>query len=167
MLGKESRLTICSTKPAAIDETMKRYYDTGVLLKLYTLEPESDAVRAWIVSRGEPLPFTSLQFAECVSALRLKCFRGECEEAQSAAVILDLESDVAGGVLLPAFIDWAAAWEQCRILSDALAASTGCRTLDSLHLACAKQLGTREFITTDGRQAKLAKRAGFKVPSIL
>lgn len=142
---------------------MIRYYDTGLLLKLYTEEKESDAIRAFVTNKKQPLAFTSLHLSECVSALRLKCFRNECEEEQAAGAILDIENDLAAGVLRSAYIDWDAAWAQCRFLSDAHAATTGCRTLDALHVACAKQMGAKEFITSDERQSKLAKKAGFRV----
>jgi predicted nucleic acid-binding protein len=142
---------------------MKRYYDTGLILKLYTEEAESDAVRAEVVARAEPVLFTSLHLSECVSALRLKCFRKECLEEHAAAAILDIENDMASGVLRGAAIDWTEAWNQCRILSDAHAGTTGCRTLDALHVACAKLLGIREFCTSDVRQANLAKRAGLRL----
>jgi hypothetical protein len=35
-------------------------------------------MREWVTAEAEPLVFTSLHLSECVSALRLKCFRGEC-----------------------------------------------------------------------------------------
>jgi len=46
---------------------------------------------------------------------------------------------------------------------DAHAASTGCRTLDALHVACARVLSIREFVTTDERQTALARHAGMRV----
>lgn len=145
---------------------MSRYYDTRLILKLYTEEPESDAVRAWIVAKAEPVIFTSLHLSECVSALRLKCFRKECVEEQASGAILDIENDLTAGVLCGASLDWVEAWRQCRIFSDTYAGATGCRTLDALHVACAKQLGIREFLTSDARQANLAKKAGMRVPAI-
>ena len=39
----------------------------------------------------------------------------------------------------------------------------GMKTLDTLHVACALELGAREFWTFDERQAKLAKAAGLTV----
>jgi len=142
---------------------MIRYYDTGLLLKLYTEEKESDAIRAFVTKRKQPLLFSSLHLSECVSALRLKCFRNECGEEQAAGAIMDIENDLAAGVLRSVYIDWNAAWTQCRVLSDAHAATTGCRTLDALHIACARQIGANEFITSDERQSKLAKKVGFRV----
>lgn len=146
---------------------MSRYYDTGIVLKLYTEEPESDAVRRFVVSKKQAVVFTSLHRTECVSALKLKFFRKECAESESAAAILDMEEDIASGVLKTVFVDWAAVWEECRILADAHAGTTGCRTLDALHVACAKQLGAREFVTSDARQAKLATKAGLRVVAIV
>lgn len=145
---------------------MKRYFDTGVVLKLYTVEPESAAVRQWVTVRAEPIPFSSLHLSECVSALRLKCFRRECREEQVAGSLLDLENDLATGVLGRTAVDWEAAWNLARVLSDAHAAATGCRTLDVLHVACARQWGAQEFVTTDARQAKLARKVGLRVPRI-
>lgn len=39
----------------------------------------------------------------------------------------------------------------------------GTRTPDSIHVACALELGAQQFWTFDERQAKLAKAAGLKV----
>lgn len=142
---------------------MKRYYDTGPLLKLYTNERDSEAVRKFVVRRREALDFTPLHHSECVSALRLKCFRGEAGEEEVAAALRDIESDLASGVLRVAPVDWDAAWLRCRILSDAHAASTGCRTLDALHVACALLLGSDALVTADSRQAALGRKAGLRV----
>lgn len=142
---------------------MRSYYDTGLLLKLYTNECDSEAVRRFVVRRREALVFTPMHHAECVAALRLKCFRGEAAEEEVAGALRDLESDVASGVLRAVPLDWDAAWLRCRILSDAHAASTGCRTVDALHVACALLLGAGELVTGDARQAVLARKAGLRV----
>ena len=142
---------------------MKLYYDTGLLLKLYTHERDSDAVRKFVVRRREALAFTPLHHSECVSALRLKCFRGEAGEEEVAGALRDIESDFAAGVLRTVPVDWDAAWLRCRVLSDAHAAVTGCRTLDALHVACALLLGADQMATADARQANLARKAGLRV----
>lgn len=140
-----------------------RYYDTGLLLKLYSNERDSEAVRKYVVRRREALVFTPMHHAECVSALRLKCFRGEAAEEEVAGALRDIDSDVAAGVLRVVPVDWDAAWQRCRILSDAHAASTGCRTLDVLHVACALLLGADLLVTGDSRQAALGCKAGLRV----
>lgn len=142
---------------------MKSYYDTGLLLKLYTNERDSEVVQEFVVRHREALVFTPIHHAECVSALRLKCFRGEAAEEEVAGALRDMDCDVAAGVLRTVPVDWDAAWMRCRILSDAHAASTGCRTLDALHVACALLLGVDLLVTADSRQATLARKAGLSV----
>ena len=146
---------------------MRSYYDTGLLLKLYTNESDSEAVRNFVLRRGEALVFTPTHHAECVSALRLKCFRGEAGEEEVAGALRDIESDVAAGVLRATSVDWDDVWLRCRVLSDAHAAATGCRTLDALHVACALLMGAGEMVTGDRRQAALARKAGLRVVDLL
>jgi predicted nucleic acid-binding protein len=144
---------------------MNRYYDTGVLLKLYTVEPESTTVQRFVTRKKEPIFITSLHRSEIVSAFRLKAFRGECDEAAAAAVIADFEDDLSGGAIRMVGLDWDRAWAVCRELSNAHTGGTGCRTLDALHVACARMFSIREFVTTDKRQAALARRAGMRASS--
>ena len=139
------------------------YYDTGLLLKLYTNERDSEAVRKLVVRRREALAFTPMHHAECVSALRLKAFRRECRLEQSTAALAALDDDVDSGVLRPTALDWEAVWERAEKLARAHAASTGCRTLDTLHVASALQLEAQVMVTRDQRQASLAKLAGLRV----
>lgn len=139
------------------------YYDTGVLVKLYTLEPESPQVRQFVLSREEPLPFHSLHRSECASAFHLKAFLRECSLPEANRVLADMDADVRSGVLADLSLDWDKVWELCFDLARSHASETGCRTLDTLHVACALELGCREFATSDRRQALLAERLGFTV----
>jgi len=142
---------------------LNSYYDTGVLLKLYTAEPESGHVQDFVRLRKDRIWVTDLHVAECVSALRLKVFRKECSEDESSAAIELIKADLRNGVLQVVEVDWDHAWQECRLLSDQFASRTGARTLDSLHVATARLLGVKEFYTSDGRQAKLAHSIGLKV----
>lgn len=142
---------------------MKTYYDTGILLKLYTAESGSAAVQDFVHGRGEPIRISDLHHAECVSALRLKLFRGECTPAQSRQVLKLLGGDLRAGTLRLAAVDWGQAWCRCRELSESHAAETGARTLDTLHVACAIHLEAREFVSSDRRQIALAEKAGMEV----
>jgi predicted nucleic acid-binding protein len=51
-------------------------------------------------------------------------------------------------------------WETCIDLAKKFGLALGVRTLDSLHVACALELGADKFWTFDERQAKLAEAAG-------
>ena len=146
---------------------MRTYYDTGVILKLYTLEPDSKPVRRFVTRCGEPLYLNSLHRSECISAFRLKAFRKECTKIAATRAIADLEDDLSQGVIRLVGLDWDRVWDLCRELSDHHGAVTGCRTLDTLHVACARSLAIREFVTTDKRQTELARRAGMQVVSPL
>jgi len=139
------------------------YFDTGILLKLYTDEPESDAVQAFAVATGQPIPFLALHHSECSSALHLKAFRGECSVAQANGALANIDEDLRSGVLHPLQPDWEVVWCRCAELAQSHAALIGCRTLDSLHVACAVELGYRNFVTSDARQSNLAERVGLSV----
>ncbi len=143
-----------------------RYFDTGTLLKLYTVEPESAAVQKFVQANTEALWFSDLHHAECVSAMQLKRLRGECGEREVEGTLAAINEDRAAKVLRDVSVDWNDAWVRCRALSAQFAASTGCRTLDALHVACALQIGCAGFYTTDKRQAKLARKTGLRVPGI-
>lgn len=142
---------------------MNSYYDTGVLLKLYTAEPESECVQNFVQLREDRIWVTDLHVAECISALRLKAFRKECREDAASAAIELIKTDLRSGVLQVVEVDWSHTWQECRLLSDQFASQTGARTLDSLHVAAARLLGAKEFLTSDDRQAKLARAIGLKV----
>lgn len=142
---------------------MKTYYDTGLLLKLYTAEVESPVVQAFVHYRAQALQISDLHHAECVSALRLKEFRGECTATEAGGALKLLEDDLRTGVLRMVAVEWNQVWKECCCLAQAHAALTGCRTLDALHVASALVLGAREFITSDHRQSACAIRAGLVV----
>lgn len=142
---------------------MKIYYDTGILLKLYTPEPESPAVRAFVTDAGQAIPFLGLHQSECASAFHLKAFRGECTLAQANRALADIEEDLRSGVLSFLQPDWESIWQKTFELSQAYCASTGCRTLDTLHVATAMILGFRQIATSDTRQSTLASLLGLRV----
>ncbi|MCC5839673.1 MAG: type II toxin-antitoxin system VapC family toxin [Opitutales bacterium] len=136
------------------------------MLKLYTEEPESDAVRSFFIKCAEPIPFLGLHHAECTTALHLKAFRGECSVAQANRALSDLAEDVRSGVLHSINPDWSAIWGKSAHLAQSYAAITGCRTLDALHVACALELGYGRFVSSNMRQSKLAELLGLKVFSL-
>lgn len=71
--------------------------DTGLLLKHYSPEPQSEALQDWLEAHPESLPlaFSSLHEMELASALAAKEARGEITAAQRAEVWRDILADVA------------------------------------------------------------------------
>lgn len=141
---------------------MTLYYDTGVLLKLYTQEPESANVRDFVTNTGEAIPFLNLHQSECASALHLKAFRKECSVRQANRALGDIDEDLRRGILQRILPDWEIIWGKTYQLSQAHSAITGCRTLDTLHVAAALCSGFRHFATSDKRQRELADRVGLR-----
>jgi len=142
---------------------LRAYYDTGILLKLYTAEPQSAAIQKFVEKRKEKLGVTDLHLAECAAALRLKEFRKECRRVQASAALSLINEDLKTGVLVRVDLNWGEAWEKCRALADQFAAETGARTLDTLHVAAARLLEAGSLVTSDRRQILLARRAGLTV----
>ena len=142
---------------------MSDYFDTRVLLKLYTLEPESALVQALVHRRARALPVTELHGVECASAFRLKQFRGEATASEVTQALRLWDRDLSTGVLRLMAVDWSRVWAEAYRLALDHAGITGCRTLDTLHVASARVLGFERLVTTDRRQAALAERAGMAV----
>ncbi len=144
---------------------MISYFDTGTLLKLYTSEKESAQVELFVKNHGEVLRITDLHLAEMYSALRLKTYRGECTADQSDQAIALIHGDLESGVLRLMEVDWPRIWQECRLLAGQYAAELGVRTLDTLHVATARLLEAKVFVTSDKRQERLAGRVGLVVES--
>lgn len=138
------------------------YFDTGVLVKLYYLEPGSQrvAVRA---AKETSLPFPPLAEIELRNALRVLHGRGllTSEELPSAMGMID--EDISGGRLRRVPTDSIEVYEHAEELSQRHAARTKCRALDLLHVSHAAVAGIPRFFTGDQRQAELAKLAGLRV----
>ena len=142
-----------------------RYFDTGVLLKLYLPEPRADeAVELVNASPGKP-PVTPLHELEMRSALRQKTGRGELTQAECDALIAQVESDLTTGVHERVSVSWPDVFATAEALSAAHGTGTLCRSLDTLHVALAIEYGATEFCTFDLRQARMAGAAGLTVIS--
>jgi len=139
------------------------YADSGVLAKLYVLEPDSPEAVHLVSSFAPPLPLTHLQALEVRNALRLKICRGEMTRAQLRWTLSRLADDMRRGRWqLPRYA-LTDVYRKAEELSQKHATSTGCRGLDILHVAGAIVLGVRVFLTFDARQGKLARKARLRV----
>lgn len=140
-----------------------RYYDTGIIIKLYTEEPESEVVRSFVLDDGEPILINDFHLSEMTAAITLNKYRGECSTLQVERLLSSIDEDRNKGVLTFKGVDWPEAWRMCRSLAMEYAPSSGCRTLDTLHVACAVLLKADNFVSSDKRQLQLASLTGFKV----
>lgn len=142
-----------------------RYFDTGVLLKLYLPEFRAAEAVAHVNGCANVTPLTPLHELEMRSALRQKAGRGENTQTECEALFAQMETDVTGGVHARVAVVWADVFATTESLSTAHGVSTLCRSLDTLHVALALVLGATEFCTFDHRQSLMAAAAGLTVIS--
>lgn len=134
------------------------YLDTGCLVKLYYPEPQSAAVVQRVANR--PMFYTPLHELELTNALNQKRFHQQATEAQVTAALSLIQDDLASGVLIAPISVWQTHFQSAVQLSLAYTPAVGCRSLDILHCALAADLQSIEFISTDGRQSRLAQAMG-------
>jgi predicted nucleic acid-binding protein len=139
------------------------YADTGVMVKGYVLERDSEAAVAIMDSLGEALLYSHLHTIEIPNAIRVKRFRGEITKAQETAAIRAFLSDIDSGVLTPCEYDLAEVFLLAERLSGKHSAIIGSRSLDLLHIAAAIESGATHFASSDERQRKVASLTGLKV----
>ena len=142
-----------------------RYFDTGVLLKLYLPEPRAAEAVAHVNACANVPPITPLHELALRSALRQKVGRGEITQAECEALLAQMETDLTSGVHERATVVWADVFARAESLSVEHGVSTLCRSLDTLHVALAIALGATEFCTFDHRQSLMAAAAGLTVIS--
>jgi len=106
-----------------------------------------------------PAVLTHLHRVELTTAWHLKVFRRDLHLETVVQALADLENDVDAGVWeLPAY-DLGDVHTRAEHLARRHAAVLGTRSLDILHVAAALALGATRFVTSDQRQASLAKAA--------
>ena len=140
------------------------YLDTGCFVKLYY--PEPDSVRVIAAIQGKAVCYSPLHRLEFVNALQLKQFFKSATVAQVTAARALVAADLQSGVLVSVGGDWRDTFQESLKLAEQHTHALGCRSLDILHCAAAKVLAASEFLTTDGRQKKLAAAMGLKLVGI-
>jgi predicted nucleic acid-binding protein len=140
------------------------YLDTGCLVKLYHPEPDSEAVARLV--RGEVIALVGIHELELTNALQLMLFRKEARPTQVRAARALLDEDIRVGTLHRPTLDWNEVLRQSRDLAAAHTRRLGCRSLDIVHCAAARELGAKSFVTTDRRQRGLAVAIGLHCPSV-
>jgi predicted nucleic acid-binding protein len=143
------------------------YIDTSVIVKLYSLEPNSLEVSRWIRKNNEAIPLTNLHELEFNNAIRLKQFRKEISSDQANQILSRFDDHKKEGIYYHPKLNWTDIWTSSIDLSIRHMGIVGSRSLDILHVASAIELKFSRFVTLDIRQADLAKRAGLKVFKIV
>ena len=155
---------------------MRVYADTSFLLKLLAQEPDSDVAIAEYRRIGcPPLFFLSLHALEVRNAILQRAFHQRRSITSSErrhvtrerdAAFARLQHYLARRALLDVTLDMDVALARATKLSTAHTERLGARAIDLLHVASALTLESELFLTTDARQAQLAKAEGLKVVSV-
>lgn len=150
---------------------MIAFPDTSFLCSLYRLQEFSPRAIAQMTEIPKPLPVSTLLLFEFRQSVRLQIFlhakdrkkgfiRAECE-----AMLRDLRSDLASGVIETVPVDWVEVHNLAEMLSAKYTESGGHRFADILHVATALQLGAKNFLTFDAKQRAIARAEGMGTPA--
>lgn len=137
---------------------MSIYADTSFFVSLYVTDAHSHQAQR----RMEKHPriwLTPLHRVETAHAMAQQVFQRRISPADADRAYDNFENDRRAGLWLEATVP-EAAFDLAVELARRHVARLGCRTLDTLHIACALELGAREFWTFDERQKRLAKAVG-------
>ena len=118
---------------------------------------------AWRFKQPGALRLTRFGRAELISAVAAAAFRRDISESVFATFQQELADDIREERLQLVDVPWRAVLDHAAELSRVHTPALGTRTLDVLHVAVALELNSRQFVTYDFRQAKLAGACGLRV----
>jgi predicted nucleic acid-binding protein len=136
------------------------YVDSSFLVSVYLTDTHSPDSRKRAQNTA-PFVLTPLHEAEWAHALAQHVFRGMLAPSQARTLESQLKDDKTAGVWTDTELP-ENAFALCADLARRFGPRLGFRTLDSLHVASALELGAERFWTFDERQRDLAKAAGLK-----
>jgi len=139
---------------------MRRYADSSFLASCYVTDANTAQAKTVLSAIHTPLAFTDLHALEMQNAFQLGIFRGQLSVREAAAARANLQKDLRSGRLLRTGLKWPAVFEAAARLSQRHSKTTGTRSLDILHIASARSLRAKEFLSFDARQLSLATLLG-------
>ena len=152
---------------------MRAYADSSFLVKLLSEEPGTAQVVAEYRRLQRPhLFYLPLHALEVENAIRHRAFherraRAAGERAQIIrerdAALARVSQYVKRGAFDEIALDMDSALSRARQLSSTCTDRFGARAIDLLHVACSLLLRSEIFLTSDQRQAALAKAEGLRV----
>lgn len=155
---------------------MRAYADSSFILRLVTPEADSKAAIGKYRQIGlPPLFFLPLHALEVRNAILQRAFHERRSlpsrerrhiTRQRDAALDRLERFLARRTLLDVALDMDAVIGRAIELATAQTERLGARAIDVLHVASALALESEVFLTTDDRQAQLAKAGGLKLVTV-
>jgi hypothetical protein len=142
---------------------MSLYADSSFLVSCYLVDANTLRASAYLTGASSPVLFTALQSLEVRNSFQLGVFRGLFSASDAKSARGNLELDLRSGRLTKKTVKWPLVFRIASLLSQRHSSLTGTRSLDVLHVAAAKSLRARVFVSFDDRQRKLAAAVGLKV----
>ena len=152
---------------------MRIYADTSFLVKLLSEEPGSTKAVAEYRRLLRPrLCYLPLHALEIENAIRHRAFHQRRVRPSAQRAQINRERDAAlarvfqyvkRGAFSEISLDMDSACSRARRLSSSYTDRFGARAIDLLHVACALLLESDLFLTSDQRQANLARAEGLRV----
>jgi predicted nucleic acid-binding protein len=136
------------------------YADTSFFVSLYLPDRHSAEAERRMASKPR-ICFAPLHRAEWMHAIAQHVFRKEISALEARRAQAELARDLGSGLWLNVNFP-ESVWDTCAELARRHGPRLGMRTLDSLHVAAALELGGKSFWTFDERQAKLAAATGLQ-----
>jgi predicted nucleic acid-binding protein len=137
--------------------------DTSFLHSLYLIDSHTGEARARVRQIKDPadrIALSPFHQYELPNAIRLSVFRGLRDAAAAEAILAAFQTDLDDGRFELPTCNLAVVLSEAQRLSSSYTMSGGYRAFDILHVAVALHFGTREFLTFDARQSKLAFSVG-------
>lgn len=139
---------------------MSIYADSSFFVSLYL--PNRHFTQAQrLAAQHARVWLTPLHRAELASTAAQQLFMKKISAAEAQKVLREFQSDREAGFWMEAPLA-DAVFDRCVQLTQQYASRVAMRTLDTLHIASALELGAEKFCTFDERQAKLARAVGLK-----
>ncbi|MFZ0313857.1 MAG: type II toxin-antitoxin system VapC family toxin [Candidatus Korobacteraceae bacterium] len=140
---------------------MSIYADSSLFVSLYLPDRhftqaqrlEAQHARVWL---------TPLHRAELANSVAQQLFMKKISAEQAQKILREFQGDREARFWMEVPLA-DTVFDRCMQLTQQYASRVALRTLDTLHVAIALELGAERFWTFDERQAKLARAAGLKV----
>jgi predicted nucleic acid-binding protein len=136
------------------------FADTSFLFALYGQDAHTAAAKGRVRRLGSSLSITILQRYELGNAVRFAAFRKAIPARDAVSILTAFESDLKAGFLALTPCDLEDVVMEAERLSAIHTREGGHRSFDILHVAGARVLRAKEFLTFDANQRRLARDVG-------
>ncbi len=133
------------------------------MVSLYLPDANSVAARRQMNRNPHEIALSPIAALEVRNAFRLAVFRGWITPEQDKHLQALFNLDSSGGFLRPIPFSADDIFAEAERLSQKETALSGNRSLDVLHIACARLTELKGFASFDERQRKLARKVGLQV----